>query len=506
MLAALACARSDVPRAGGVGSAGIPTVEQPTESPPSTIEITPTERPEPTVTPTPYEPEPLVSPTFPPTPTLEATNSTENVLYEAQAGDFLRAVAVRFGVVPEDIKSPDGPLPPEKTLINPGQLLVIPRRLGATGPSDKLIPDSELVFSPHAADFNIDNFVAEQGGYLTRYQETIGGKARSGAEVVGLAARDNSVNPRLLLAFLEYKSGWVTNPAKPVGNDFSYPLGKVDPQSPGLFRQLTWLANELGRGYYEWRAGTTTELQLHDGSFIRLAPDLNAGTVAIQSYFARELNGRDWAEAVSDFGLIETYRNLFGDPFAYSHPLYELGLVQPDLILPFLPNHIWAFTGGPHGAWEREAAWAALDFAPSSSISGCVDSDDWVVASAPGLVVRSENGVVVLDLDGDGREQTGWVLLYLHIAERGRIEEGSLVEKGDLLGHPSCEGGIATGTHLHFARKYNGEWILADGPLAFNLDGWVAVAGNKPYQGALVKDDQIILACPCASRETYISR
>jgi murein DD-endopeptidase MepM/ murein hydrolase activator NlpD len=135
-----------------------------------------------------------------------------------------------------------------------------------------------------------------------------------------------------------------------------------------------------------------------------------------------------------------------------------------------------------------------------------VDSDDWVVASAPGLVVRSENGVVVLDLDGDGREQTGWALLYLHIAERGRVEEGSLVETGDLLGHPSCEGGIATGTHVHFARKYNGEWILADGPLAFNLDGWVAIAGSKPYQGALVKGDQVVLACPCASRETYISR
>jgi hypothetical protein len=391
-------------------------------------------------------------------------------------------------------------------LIDPGQLMIIPRRLGATGPADKLLPDSELVFSPHAADFDIAGFVEGQGGYLARYQETVGGVSRSGAEVVALAARDNSVNPRLLLAFLEYQSGWVTNQVNPSGNAYVYPLGNIDPQSPGLFRQLTWLANELGEGYYEWRAGTLTELRLHDGSFIRLAPDLNAGTVAIQHYFSQDLDGREWAEAVTELGFIATYRNLFGDPFAYTHPLYEVGLEQPELILPFLPNHVWAFTGGPHGAWEREAAWAALDFAPSSSVSGCVRSDEWVVASAPGLVVRSDDGVVVLDLDGDGREQTGWVLLYLHIADRARIQEGSLVETGDLLGHPSCEGGIATGTHVHFARKYNGEWILADGPLAFNLDGWVAAAGNKPYQGALVKGDQIILACPCASRETYISR
>jgi hypothetical protein len=80
------------------------------------------------------------------------------------------------------------------------------------------------------------------------------------------------------------------------------------------------------------------------------------------------------------------------------------------------------------------------------------------------------------------------------------------VEAGDLIGHPSCEGGIATGTHVHLARKYNGEWILADGPLPFELSGWIAHAGTRPYQGLLVKDDATVVACPCASRETYISR
>jgi LasA protease len=98
------------------------------------------------------------------------------------------------------------------------------------------------------------------------------------------------------------------------------------------------------------------------------------------------------------------------------------------------------------------------------------------------------------------------VLLYLHIAAEDRIQAGTFVETGDFIGHPSCEGGTATGTHVHLARKYNGEWILADGPLPFELSGWIAVAGSKPYQGALVKGDQIVLACPCASHETLIQR
>jgi hypothetical protein len=59
---------------------------------------------------------------------------------------------------------------------------------------------------------------------------------------------------------------------------------------------------------------------------------------------------------------------------------------------------------------------------------------------------------------------------------------------------------------VHIARKYNGEWILAAGPLPFTLSGWVAEAGSKAYQGALVKGVQRVLACPCASQETRISR
>jgi hypothetical protein len=409
-------------------------------------------------------------------------------------------------VLPEDITSPDAVLPDEESLIDPEIILLIPRRLGVTGPSDLLIPDSELIFSPHAADFDIEAYVEKQGGYLGRYREIIGKRWRNGPEVVAIVARDNSINPRILLAFLEYFSGWVSDPTLPDAAQLKFPLAHTDPQTQGLFRQLTWLANELGVGYYEWKAGKLLELMFADSSIVRLAPELNAGTIAIQRFFGSLMMGREWAETVSNSGFITMYQTLFGDPFDYHHPLYGAELAQPEMILPFLPGHIWAFTGGPHGAWERESAWAALDFAPSTIHTGCFPSEEWVVASAPGLVIRSSGGVVVLDLDGDGREQTGWNIIYLHIASLNRIEEGELVEQGDLIGHPSCEGGIATGTHLHMARKYNGEWILADGPLSFNLGGWIAREGTKPYQGALVSPDGVVLACTCASFETYISR
>jgi murein DD-endopeptidase MepM/ murein hydrolase activator NlpD len=502
--AGLACARADIPPSVALSTGNFPSPTVLSTTPVQTIENTPTEEML-VSTPTPFEPEPVVSPTFPATPTVQATADIETILYETLPGDTLHAVAVHFGVVPEDIQSPDA-LPDVKSLLNPGRLLLIPGRLTNTGPNERLLPDSEVVFSPHATDFDVSDFASQRVGYLNRYNETIGLQRLSGPEVVALVARNNSVNPRLLLALLEYKSGWVTNPEAPVGDEFKYPMGHIEERSPGLYRQLGLVANELGNGYYGWRSGTLSSIALEDGSSVRLAPDLNAASVALQYYFSIDQSASEWEFALSVNGFISTYTDFFGDPWVYQHPLYEEGITQPELILPFLRGQIWAFTGGPHGAWERESAWAALDFAPSAIESGCGISELWAVAAAPGLIVRSENGVVVIDMDGDGREQSGWALLYLHIAEEGRIQVGEYVEAGDLIGHPSCEGGRATGTHIHLTRKYNGEWVLADGPLAFELSGWVAVGGSKPYQGALKKGEEVVLACPCASFETLIQR
>jgi len=455
---------------------------------------------------TPSRPDPVSSPTLPPTPTLSAHGRGDNILYETQPGDTLRNLAIRFGVVPEDIRSTTEKLPGESSLLDPGLTLIIPDRLEFTSPEDRWIPDSEVVYSPHAAEFDVASFIQQQGGYINSYQEFLSGRMMSGAEVIIRSALVHSINPRLLLALLEYYTGWVTDPTLPVGNQAIYPFGFEDINYRGLYRQLTWLSNELGRGYYGWRDGSLLELILADGSKFRLAPTLNAGTVALQTIFATRGTEETWFNNLSSDGFIKTYKELFGDPWEYFHPLYEPGLTQPELILPFLPGSVWSFTGGPHGAWEREAAWAALDFAPSAAEPGCAASEEWLVASAPGLVLRSENGLVVIDLDGDGFEQTGWVLLYLHVASKDRVEVDEFLEQGDLIGHPSCEGGYATGTHVHLVRKYNGEWILADGSLPFKLSGWVAHAGTSAYQGSLTKGDQTILACTCATKETLISR
>jgi LysM repeat protein len=448
-----------------------------------------------------------ILPTSTATPEIYVVN-TAPILYYAQAADTLPVVAVRFGVSSSEITSPE-PIP-ETEFINPGQLLIIPRKLTNTTSATQLIPDSEVVYSPSAVDFDAVEYAQQAGGYLKTFREWHKStRMQSGAEIIMRVALENSINPRLLLALLEFRSHWVYGKPESQEQD-DYPMGYEQPIAKGLYNQLVWAGNQLSIGYYAYREGRLTEIHFSDGVSARLAPDINAGTAALQYFFAQFLESRKWLDALDPgIGFPALYTAMFGDPWERARtvePLFPPGITQPPLILPFTRNWTWSYTGGPHGAWEREGAYAALDFAPGSIRAGCATSQAWTVAPAAGLVVRTGPGLVVIDLDGDGHEQTGWVLIILHVAAEDRIPLGSWVAVGDPIGHPSCEGGFATGTHIHIARKYNGEWVPADGPLPFNLGGWIAHYGGSPYKGTLTRNGVTVIANVNSNAPSFITR
>ncbi len=180
-------------------------------------------------------------------------------------------------------------------------------------------------------------------------------------------------------------------------------------------------------------------------------------------------------------------------------PYLLAGTYQPELTLPFATGEYWSLTGGPHISWQTGTPRGAVDFAPIIDEAACAVSARWATAAAPGLVVRSERSVVALDLDGDGDEGTGWVLIYQHMASEGRAAVGTWLQQDAPVGHPSCEGGQATGTHLHLARKFNGEWVGVGEPLPLVLSGWLAVAGERNYEGFLVKGENVVNASPNGS-------
>jgi hypothetical protein len=94
----------------------------------------------------------------------------------------------------------------------------------------------------------------------------------------------------------------------------------------------------------------------------------------------------------------------------------------------------------------------------------------------------------------------------MHIESRDRIEPGTVVKGGERIGHPSCEGGDSSATHVHIARKYNGEWIAADGHIPFVLDGWTSSGTGFEYDGYLTRGGIILEALEGISELNTIIR
>jgi len=454
---------------------------------------------------------PAPTPTYIPTP--DPTRSAvaqpiEDQIHVVQFGDTLTHIAERYGVTVEAIMQANQLDNPNTLTV--GQSLIIPLTVQALGPAFKILPDSEFVYGPALRGFDVQvAMTLLPNSFLATYQEELNGQTWTGPQIVERVALEQSISPRLLLALLEYESHWLSQSTVPP-EDVLYPmhyLGQPD-KVYGLYRQLDWAGKMLQTGYYGWKLRGLTATLLADGTRVGLDPTINAGTAGVQVLLAQTRTLDAWLQATSHSGFFATYVGMFGDPFQHAvEPLIPPDLQQPPMSLPWDPAETWYFTGGPHGGWGSSSAWAALDFVTGDEPDlGCEVSDKWARAVADGIIARSVYGMVILDLDGDSFEGTGWTVVYLHISSEDRpVVEGQRVRQGDPIGHPSCEGGVSFATHLHIARRYNGEWMAADctgcltdfPPPPFNLDGWLASSWGTEYDGALIKGEDYREACTC---------
>ncbi len=438
---------------------------------PGTIEIYVTPTPLPTLVPTPI-----------PTTVVER--------YTVRSGDTLGAVAARYDLSIEELMRLNGITNPNALQI--GQVLKVTVLVPRMGPSDYLLPDSEVVYSPAYASFDIAAFATQANGYLATYREKVEGETMTGAQIIQLVADRFSVGPRVLLALLEFEGGWVTG-TSPTQTQLAYPMGQTDTGRASLFYQASWAANHLNEGYYGRLTGQLYAYRFKDRSRARIAGEINPGTAAVQNVLALTANWDTWQSQVSPTGFIETYRRLFGDPAAVAiNPLIPPDVKQPALRLPWNDGSTWYFTGGPHSAWGDLAAWSAIDLTPSDTAGSgsCNASRDWALAAAPGRVIRSEHGRVLVSLTNNNFPGAGWVLLYMHMATTGRAQAGTQVNTGDRIGHPSCEGGDANASHLHLARLYNGQWIDPV-TIPYVLSDWQITELDQAYDGQMTRGAEV---------------
>ena len=441
-----------------------------------------------------------------PIPTAElplgtaVASSNETAVHVVAAGETLFSIAQQYNTTIDRLVEMNQLTNPD--VITVGQSLKVPSGGQLVTPNLILLSDTRFVRGP-GSEFDVAAFVSTQPGLLARTLQPVthrraDGRSElrflSGAEIVELVSLETSVDVRVLLSVLEYRAGWLSNP---MPQNIEWPLiseeASLGIDREGLYKQLSWAANELNRGYYGWKYGGWDAMEFIDGPRIQFDRTLNAATVALHHMLHLNRAPGDWLRDVSPDGWAAIHNRLFGGTLGFSEPV--LLAPPPEMTLPYALGETWLLTGGHHGGWGSGSAWAALDFAPPDerpTDTLCYTSRFAARAVADGAIARSGDGVVILDIDGDGSERTGWTILYLHLDASSAIESGTKVSAGDLLGYPACEGGFSTATHLHIARRYNGEWIPADcltcsdDRYDFIMSGWQTVGfAGQEYQGLL---------------------
>ena len=439
-----------------------------------------------------------------PEPVATAPISSHRVV----AGDTLTRIAERYGLSVASLMRANNLSNPN--LLHVGQIISLPAPPVDYTPAFRILPDSLLVRSITAGDFDVERFISSHEGALkaltvhltkTRFDGTTESGSFSAAEIVERVSLEYSVDPRILIAFLEFATGMLTQSAVDEETKL-FPLRQAEAynrvQRAGLYNQLSWLADQLNQGYYGWKYRGEVIIELDDGSRLYYEPNLNAGTVAVQHVLAQLPSVADWRQASGEAGIYQIYLKLYGDPERLAHETVLADLEQPVLTLPFPPGDVWRFTGGFHGGWGNGSAWAAVDFTPPRQAGQgglCYTSVFPATAVARGTIARLDEGVVVLDLDEDSDEATGWTILYLHVDHSDLLREGQQVDAGNILGYASCLGGVTNATHLHLARRYNGEWLPADcnrcpsgvAVPPFVMSNWKVVGlDSQLYQGFMV--------------------
>ena len=149
-----------------------------------------------------------------PLPTRGPHPPGELVPYKAQSGDTLPAVAAHFNTTVEGIMAANPDLPSNTTTLPPGKDLEIPAYyLPLIGTPFQMLPDSEVIYGPTVEEFNLrmellghPGFVSDAADYAYRID-------RPAWDVIEIIALNYSLNPRLLLALLEYRGSGLTDPS-----------------------------------------------------------------------------------------------------------------------------------------------------------------------------------------------------------------------------------------------------------------------------------------------------
>ncbi|MCC6905192.1 MAG: LysM peptidoglycan-binding domain-containing protein, partial [Anaerolineae bacterium] len=114
----------------------------------------------------PLDPTTAPTPVFLPTPNPTRStviNPAVDAMHIVQVGESLSLIAQSYGVTVDALAAANGIA--NQNVLFPGQALIVPQGVQLTGPSFKIVPDSEIVRGPSVRGFDVANYLEGTNSY-----------------------------------------------------------------------------------------------------------------------------------------------------------------------------------------------------------------------------------------------------------------------------------------------------------------------------------------------------
>jgi murein DD-endopeptidase MepM/ murein hydrolase activator NlpD len=341
--------------------------------------------------------------------------------------------------------------------------------------SPLVVSDGQFVWGPNVGAFSIQAFLQTIQSPLLPY-----------AVELESWARYSTVNPRVLLAVLESNYGSVTGLDPSI--DPESVRGMIEQTAMDLslaFYQHLYSFGERSKGGPPLLAKGVQTFSFEDGVQADLLWSPSSGSYAISAIDAKS---QLLAETFSSqsLGGASSFETIWGYFFPDTDPLdtsnnLEPGSPPPDetFQFPFPLDATWTFSGAH--SWSGGSSYpdrSSMDFNTPWSNYPNAPYKNTVAAAAGDAVVRvpyTGRAPCWVEIDHGG----GWKTHYYHLVNLGASGPVGPMSRNQLIGgigQEVCNGGFATGPHVHFALFYNGAPYDLDG---LKLSGWTVHEGPR---------------------------
>lgn len=375
--------------------------------------------------------------------------------------------------------SPSGPAPsPAPTSV--GELFIFPGS-GATGSPALLLDDGRLFYEPGWGTLEVQHFLETRPGTLAARRIWVGDQEVSVAHVVAGKGLLYGINPKVVLALLQWESGLVDDPT-PTPSTLDWAMGYRNDQYLGLEAQIDWAVRELFRATRDYPGARN--LILSDGRTVAVPPGCNMGSYAVLRVAA--LTGDEVTlsrlQGSGPESFVRVYLDLFGEDARLPWKEQPRLAGRPFLTQPYAGTFEVTALFDHHYPFLNEDGHMVThlgDEAPTLPYDGhdgwdyALDAGTPVLAAADGVVAWAGNsndgcssiarGVI---LDHGNHYQT----IYWHLS-RVDVSAGQTVARGDVLGLAGASG-CADGPHLHFGVHFLGRETDPEGWCGAGPDPW----------------------------------